>query len=129
MLTVGLAKLIVIIQFLFNLRVIRNLTSIGKLDEHIKVYFKNFCIPPRVFSFFPKTHLLINKVVILIIMAVYISKNNIRPLGQSLSPIIDALSRSARADFSDEDRFYEERIQRQDSPEYELLNLAIEEAR
>ncbi|XP_050466442.1 uncharacterized protein LOC126859339 isoform X1 [Cataglyphis hispanica] len=51
------------------------------------------------------------------------------PIGQALSPLIETLSSSASAGFTVGQRFVEARIQREASPEYQLLNTAIEEAR
>ncbi|XP_014476077.1 PREDICTED: uncharacterized protein LOC106745214 isoform X2 [Dinoponera quadriceps] len=51
------------------------------------------------------------------------------PVGQALGPLIDTLSNSASAGFTVGQRFVEARIQREVSPEYQLLNTAIEEAR
>lgn len=52
-----------------------------------------------------------------------------RPIGQALGPLIETLSNSASAGFTVGQRFVEARIQREASPEYQLLNTAIEEAR
>lgn len=52
-----------------------------------------------------------------------------RPIGQALSPLIETLSSNASAGFTVGQRFVEARIQREASPEYQLLNTAIEEAR
>lgn len=52
-----------------------------------------------------------------------------RPVGQALGPLIETLSNSASAGFTVGQRFVEARIQREASPEYQLLNTAIEEAR
>ncbi|XP_033213223.1 uncharacterized protein LOC117170534 isoform X2 [Belonocnema kinseyi] len=51
------------------------------------------------------------------------------PVGQALGPLISALSNGASAGFTVGHRFVEARIQREESPEYQLLNTAIEEAR
>ncbi|EFN76471.1 UPF0326 protein FAM152B [Harpegnathos saltator] len=51
------------------------------------------------------------------------------PVGQALGPLIETLSSSASAGFTVGQRFVEARIQREASPEYQLLNTAIEEAR
>ncbi|XP_066600195.1 uncharacterized protein [Prorops nasuta] len=51
------------------------------------------------------------------------------PLGQTLRPIIESLSTSASAGFTVGQRFVEARVQREVSPEFQLLNTAIEEAR
>ncbi|XP_012233829.1 uncharacterized protein [Linepithema humile] len=51
------------------------------------------------------------------------------PIGQALGPLIETLSNSASAGFTVGQRFVEPRIQRETSPEYQLLNTAIEEAR
>ncbi|XP_032686330.1 uncharacterized protein LOC116851224 isoform X3 [Odontomachus brunneus] len=51
------------------------------------------------------------------------------PVGQALGPLIETLSNSASAGFTVGQRFVEARIQREASPEYQLLNTAIEEAR
>ncbi|EFN65714.1 UPF0326 protein FAM152B [Camponotus floridanus] len=51
------------------------------------------------------------------------------PIGQALSPLIETLSSNASAGFTVGQRFVEARIQREASPEYQLLNTAIEEAR
>ncbi|XP_011643036.1 uncharacterized protein LOC105430926 isoform X1 [Pogonomyrmex barbatus] len=51
------------------------------------------------------------------------------PIGQALGPLIETLSNSASAGFTVGQRFVEARIQREASPEYQLLNTAIEEAR
>ncbi|KAM0728517.1 Desumoylating isopeptidase 1 [Formica fusca] len=51
------------------------------------------------------------------------------PIGQALSPLIETLSSSASSGFTVGQRFVEARIQREASPEYQLLNTAIEEAR
>ncbi|XP_029175995.1 uncharacterized protein LOC114944298 isoform X2 [Nylanderia fulva] len=50
------------------------------------------------------------------------------PIGQALRPLIETLSSSSSAGFTGQ-RFVEARIQRETSPEYQLLNTAIEEAR
>lgn len=52
-----------------------------------------------------------------------------RPIGQALAPLIETLANSASAGFTVGHRFVEPRIQREVSPEYQLLNTAIEEAR
>lgn len=52
-----------------------------------------------------------------------------RPIGQALGPLIETLSSNASAGFTVGQRFVEARIQREASPEYQLLNTAIEEAR
>jgi len=52
-----------------------------------------------------------------------------RPIGQALGPLIETLSNSTSAGFTVGQRFVEPRIQREASPEYQLLNTAIEEAR
>ncbi|XP_070161105.1 uncharacterized protein [Polyergus mexicanus] len=51
------------------------------------------------------------------------------PIGQALRPLIETLSSSASSGFTVGQRFVEARIQREASPEYQLLNTAIEEAR
>ncbi|XP_077272873.1 uncharacterized protein LOC143903278 isoform X1 [Temnothorax americanus] len=51
------------------------------------------------------------------------------PIGQALAPLIETLSSNASAGFTVGQRFVEARIQREASPEYQLLNTAIEEAR
>ncbi|KAK2581785.1 hypothetical protein KPH14_002263 [Odynerus spinipes] len=51
------------------------------------------------------------------------------PIGQTLEPLIETLSSNANAGFTVGQRFVEARIQREASPEYQLLNTAIEEAR
>ncbi|KYN35593.1 PPPDE peptidase domain-containing protein 2 [Trachymyrmex septentrionalis] len=51
------------------------------------------------------------------------------PIGQALIPLIETLSSSSSAGFTVGQRFVEPRIQRETSPEYQLLNTAIEEAR
>ncbi|KAK0173739.1 hypothetical protein PV328_006890 [Microctonus aethiopoides] len=51
------------------------------------------------------------------------------PIGQALAPLIETLANSASAGFTVGQRFVEPRIQREVSPEYQLLNTAIEEAR
>ncbi|XP_011175248.1 uncharacterized protein LOC105207465 isoform X4 [Solenopsis invicta] len=51
------------------------------------------------------------------------------PLGQRLGSSIETLSSNASAGFTVGQRFVEARIQREASPEYQLLNTAIEEAR
>ncbi|XP_011861408.1 PREDICTED: uncharacterized protein LOC105558384 isoform X2 [Vollenhovia emeryi] len=51
------------------------------------------------------------------------------PIGQAISPLIETLSSNASAGFTVGQRFVEARIQREASPEYQLLNTAIEEAR
>ncbi|XP_057323165.1 uncharacterized protein LOC130666320 isoform X1 [Microplitis mediator] len=51
------------------------------------------------------------------------------PVGQALAPLIETLGNSASAGFTVGHRFVEPRIQREVSPEYQLLNTAIEEAR
>ncbi|XP_008554464.1 uncharacterized protein LOC103576158 isoform X4 [Microplitis demolitor] len=51
------------------------------------------------------------------------------PVGQALAPLIETLANSASAGFTVGHRFVEPRIQREVSPEYQLLNTAIEEAR
>ncbi|XP_051158578.1 uncharacterized protein LOC127279949 isoform X3 [Leptopilina boulardi] len=51
------------------------------------------------------------------------------PIGQTLGPLIGALSSGASAGFTVGQRFVEPRFQREPSPEYQLLNTAIEEAR
>ncbi|XP_011347522.1 uncharacterized protein LOC105285190 isoform X2 [Ooceraea biroi] len=51
------------------------------------------------------------------------------PIGQALGPLIETLSNSASAGFTVGHRFVEARIQRETSPEYQLLNTAIDEAR
>ncbi|XP_070523765.1 uncharacterized protein [Cardiocondyla obscurior] len=51
------------------------------------------------------------------------------PIGQALGPLIESLSSNASAGFTVGQRFVEARIQRETSPEYQLLNTAIEEAR
>ncbi|XP_011347523.1 uncharacterized protein LOC105285190 isoform X3 [Ooceraea biroi] len=50
------------------------------------------------------------------------------PIGQALGPLIETLSNSASAGFTVGHRFVEARIQRETSPEYQLLNTAIDEA-
>ncbi|KAG7209637.1 hypothetical protein KM043_011284 [Ampulex compressa] len=50
-------------------------------------------------------------------------------IGQSLGPLIEALSNSASVGFAVHQRFLEPRIEREASPEFQLLNTAIEEAR
>ncbi|XP_043280781.1 uncharacterized protein [Venturia canescens] len=51
------------------------------------------------------------------------------PLGQQLSPLINSLTNGASAGFTVGQRFVEARIERETSPEYQLLNTEIEEAR
>ncbi|XP_072749133.1 uncharacterized protein [Anoplolepis gracilipes] len=51
------------------------------------------------------------------------------PIGQALGPLIETLSSSTSAGVTVGQRFVEARIQREVSPEYQLLNTAIEEAR
>ncbi|XP_015190117.1 PREDICTED: uncharacterized protein LOC107073852 isoform X2 [Polistes dominula] len=51
------------------------------------------------------------------------------PVGQALGPLIESLSSNANAGFTVGQRFVEARIDREASPEYQLLNTAIEEAR
>ncbi|XP_020280923.1 uncharacterized protein LOC109853337 isoform X2 [Pseudomyrmex gracilis] len=51
------------------------------------------------------------------------------PIGQALGPLIETLSNSSSSGFTVGQRFVEARIQREASPEYQLLNTAIEEAR
>ncbi|KAL2717793.1 uncharacterized protein V1478_013493, partial [Vespula squamosa] len=51
------------------------------------------------------------------------------PVGQALGPLIESLSSNANAGFTVGQRFVEARIEREASPEYQLLNTAIEEAR
>nr|XP_050844502.1 uncharacterized protein LOC127061535 isoform X2 [Vespula vulgaris]XP_050844503.1 uncharacterized protein LOC127061535 isoform X2 [Vespula vulgaris] len=51
------------------------------------------------------------------------------PVGQALEPLIESLSSNANAGFTVGQRFVEARIEREASPEYQLLNTAIEEAR
>lgn len=51
------------------------------------------------------------------------------PIGQALIPLVETLSSSSSAGFTVGQRFVEPRIQRETSPEYQLLNTAIEEAR
>ncbi|XP_034939352.1 uncharacterized protein [Chelonus insularis] len=51
------------------------------------------------------------------------------PVGQALAPLIENLATSASAGFTVGQRFVEPRIQREASPEYQLLETAIEEAR
>lgn len=51
------------------------------------------------------------------------------PVGQALRPLIETLSSNSSAGFTVGQRFVEPRIQREVSPEYQLLNTAIEEAR
>lgn len=53
----------------------------------------------------------------------------LRPVGQALGPLIESLSSNANAGFTVGQRFVEARIDREASPEYQLLNTAIEEAR
>lgn len=50
-------------------------------------------------------------------------------MGQQLAPLINSLASGASAGFTVGQRFVEARIQREASPEYQLLNTAIEEAR
>ncbi|XP_048507925.1 uncharacterized protein LOC105686408 isoform X4 [Athalia rosae] len=50
-------------------------------------------------------------------------------IGQALRPLIDTLSNGASSGFSSGQRFVEPRIHREESPEFERLNSAIEEAR
>ncbi|XP_023290129.1 uncharacterized protein LOC105694948 isoform X2 [Orussus abietinus] len=51
------------------------------------------------------------------------------PVGQALLPLIDTLSNSANTGFTVGNRFVEARIHREASPEFQLLNDEIEEAR
>ncbi|KAI4503512.1 hypothetical protein M0802_001734 [Mischocyttarus mexicanus] len=51
------------------------------------------------------------------------------PFGQTLGPLIESLSSNANAGFTVGQRFVEARIDREASPEYQLLNTEIEEAR
>lgn len=52
-----------------------------------------------------------------------------RPLGQALAPLIETLASNSSAGFTVGHRFVEPRIQREVSPDYQLLNTEIEEAR
>ncbi|XP_046426760.1 uncharacterized protein [Neodiprion pinetum] len=51
------------------------------------------------------------------------------PIGQALRPLIDTLSNGASSGFSSGQRFVEPRIHREESPDFQRLNSAIEEAR
>ncbi|XP_011302532.1 uncharacterized protein [Fopius arisanus] len=51
------------------------------------------------------------------------------PVGQALAPLIESLASQSSAGFTVGQRFVEPRIQREASPEYQLLNSEIEEAR
>ncbi|XP_015608162.1 uncharacterized protein LOC107273969 isoform X2 [Cephus cinctus] len=51
------------------------------------------------------------------------------PIGQALGPLIETLSNAASAGFTVGQRFVEARIRREVSPDYQLLNSEIEQAR